>query len=333
MKFAQRLLLILGCLLLVLLVITIGPRTLLHHIRTLGWFLPFVLLPYALVYLFDTWGWRCSLESPESPVPFPTLFRIRLAGEAINYLTPTAYLGGEPVKTYLLQEQGVPLPAGVASVIIGKSLMTLAEGFFILGGIGLALLHLPFSHVLLQGSLIAVGVVFILLALIFWIQQKGVTTALLRLSRLIGFWSRSLQNHQDHLASLDTLLTRFYRERKGHLALALGFYLLGWAVGSLEVMLILFLLGYRVDLGTALAIEALSVAAKGAAFFVPGSLGFQEGGQVLIFLAFGLPAEVGLTFGIIRRLREFGWAGLGLLSLSRGGGSQLPRPGATPRAS
>jgi uncharacterized membrane protein YbhN (UPF0104 family) len=56
----------------------------------------------------------------------------------------------------------------------------------------------------------------------------------------------------------------------------------------------------------------LSGVAKLAAVIVPGSLGIQEGGQVLIFVAFGFSASLAMTFSLLRRGREILWIGFGL---------------------
>jgi uncharacterized membrane protein YbhN (UPF0104 family) len=86
-------------------------------------------------------------------------------------------------------------------------------------------------------------------------------------------------------------------------------------VGSFEVYLALWLLGHPVPFASAFAIEALSGVAKMAAVIVPGSLGVQEGGQVLIFVAFGLTAPLAVTFGLLRRGRELLWIGFGFAVL------------------
>ena len=78
---------------------------------------------------------------------------------------------------------------------------------------------------------------------------------------------------------------------------------------------IVWLLGSPVGFLTAFAIEALSGVAKLAALIVPGSLGVQEGGQVLIFLSLGLTAPLGVTFGLLRRGRELLWIGFGFAAL------------------
>jgi len=46
---------------------------------------------------------------------------------------------------------------------------------------------------------------------------------------------------------------------------------------------------------------------------IPASLGALEGGYVAIFAAMGLSGALGLSYTLIRRLREATWAALGLL--------------------
>ena len=53
---------------------------------------------------------------------------------------------------------------------------------------------------------------------------------------------------------------------------------------------------------------------KFASFMVPASLGALEGGYV-VFEAFGLGATAGLTYVLVRRLREITWAVVGFLVL------------------
>ena len=52
----------------------------------------------------DALGWRCTLPpAAAARVPLLGLFLTRMAGEAVNSVTPTAAVGGEPVKAYLLR--------------------------------------------------------------------------------------------------------------------------------------------------------------------------------------------------------------------------------------
>ena len=69
--------------------------------------------------------------------------------------------------------------------------------------------------------------------------------------------------------------------------------------------------------GVALGVVALSLAVRAASCMVPGSLGIQEGGNVVIFGSFGLPPDAAMAFSLLRRIREWGWAAAGLLLVRR----------------
>ena len=76
--------------------------------------------------------------------------------------------------------------------------------------------------------------------------------------------------------------------------------------------MILYWLGTPVDWWVALAVETGSVIIDGILFVVPAKVGTQEGGKVLLFSTLGLDPARGLTVGVVRRIRELAYAGLGL---------------------
>jgi len=57
---------------------------------------------------------------------------------------------------------------------------------------------------------------------------------------------------------------------------------------------------------------------------IPGSLGAQDGGNVLLLRAFGDSDVAGITFALLRRFRELVWIGLGLMCLAMMGGPAEP---------
>jgi uncharacterized membrane protein YbhN (UPF0104 family) len=89
-----------------------------------------------------------------------------------------------------------------------------------------------------------------------------------------------------------------------------------WAIGGLEIYLVLAFLDVGPSLITALVIEAFGAAVKFASFMIPASLGALEGGYIAVFSALGLGGALGLSYTLIRRLREAVWAALGLLWLA-----------------
>lgn len=296
---------LLGAALLAYLVHRVGVEPLLAQLSALSWYSPLLLIPYGLVAVLDTLGWRYTFGR-RLPA-FATLFPVRMAGEAVNLTTPTASLGGEPVKAYLLTRARVSLEEGLASVVIAKTTLVLAQGLFLFLGLGLALGLLGATSPLLR----AMGVLFVLGGLgvggLLFAQQRGFFGGGGRLLRWVGL----IRGVQGRLHRLDSEIAAFYKSRRGRFGLSVLFYLLGWLAGSLEVYLALWLLGVPVDLATAVAIEAFASAIRAAGFLIPGALGVQEGGNVAICLAFGLTAGVGLAFSVVRRLRELAWAAAG----------------------
>ena len=136
-------LLAIGLTVLGLLIWHIGPGNIYEAAAKLGPVaLVVILIPSLIMYIVEAYGWRIVLGRFAGVVPFGRLLAIRTAGEVVNMTTPTAYLGGEPLKAYLLKKYNVPMAEGATSVVIAKTTMTIAEVLYILVGIALGLLLL-----------------------------------------------------------------------------------------------------------------------------------------------------------------------------------------------
>ena len=80
--------------------------------------------------------------------------------------------------------------------------------------------------------------------------------------------------------------------------------LAGWFVGAIEVWVVLKFMGYQVDFGDAVVIESLMHAVRAAAFAVPGALGAQEGGLIVLCAIFGVPPEAALALSLVKRIPD-----------------------------
>jgi hypothetical protein len=78
----------------------------------------------------------------------------------------------------------------------------------------------------------------------------------------------------------------------------------------------------------ALMLESVGQAIRGAAFAIPGALGVQEGGYLLLGALVGLHAETGLALSLAKRARELllGLPGLLYLHWAERGGARTVRP-------
>ncbi len=313
-------LLVFGLLVLIGLVWHIGPARILEVAGGLGPLaILVILLPSLLMYLLEAYGWQMTLGPHRGRVAFWRLFMIRTAGEVVNMTTPTAYVGGEPLKAYLLKRRGVPLVEGLASVVTAKTTMTIAEVAFILMGIGLAFRALGSSgnsNGLVLGVSVSVGLLVFGTFVFVMAQRRGMFTGILSLLRRCRVTIEYLERREQKLKELDQSILSFYSNDPRAFLLSLGLFFLGWMAEALEVYAILYYLGGPIDPLSAISIAALSVFIKGGTFFIPGSVGAQEGGNLLLLVAFGYTELTGITFALLRRLRELAWIAIGLLCLA-----------------
>ena len=275
-----------------------------------------ILLVESLSVVLNTGGWALAFPAGERTVSARRLLAARLAGDAINYLTPTATVGGELLRVRLLGTD-MPAPLRWASVSVAKVGQSVAQAVFIFLGLALVVPRLaelspwlgwlPEAATLVAGvAAVGAGVTFVwAVGRGFWATIRGALT-LVRLDWLLpASWAGPGQD-------LDAALARLGPWR---VAASLGCFVLGWAVGAAEIYLILRCVGDAVDWRTALALETGSVLIDGMLFFVPAKVGTQEGGKVVLFAALGLSPARGLTVGVVRRIRELAYAGLGLIAL------------------
>jgi putative membrane protein len=314
MRWVQGLLAVAGGALFVVLVMEIGVDAIASSFATLSWRLALIVVfPFVAVTLFDTLGWVFAFRRR---VPFWALVRARMAGESFNATTPTASVGGEAVKAWLLWPS-VPVAESLASVIVAKTTITIAQGLFLLFGILCALPVLAPESRLLNAMKWGLGLEAVLVGLFVAAQLAGMFEWCGRLLARAGLGGAAVSLGSGR--RLDDALAVFYRREPRRLTLSITFHFFGWLTSGLEAYLILFLLGVPVPLLTALVIEAVGTGVRFATFFVPAHLGALESGYVAAFPALGLHAGTGLAFSLVRRVREAAWIGLGflLLTLSR----------------
>ena len=325
----RYLLLGLGLLTLSLLVWHIGPGNIYDAAAQLGpAALIAILIPSVIMYVLEAYGWKMTLGPSAKDVPFWRVLGIRTAGEVVNMTTPTAYVGGEPLKAYLLQKYHVPMVEGLASVVIAKTTMTIAQVLFILIGIALSFWVLGSngsSGQLVAAGLLSVGLLLFGIAAFLFVQQHGLFTWMLEMLRRLGFRIGFLEVREEKLKSLDQIILNFYTHHQSRFYTSTGFYFLGWLAEALEVFVIISYLGGPANLLSAISIGGLSAFIKGGTFFIPGSLGAQDGGNLLLLKAFGYSDITGITFALLRRFRELVWIGIGLICLAAMGKKESGR--------
>ncbi|MCC6763246.1 MAG: flippase-like domain-containing protein [Deltaproteobacteria bacterium] len=306
---------VVGLLLLAALIYQSGPLQLARHIAVLGWWAPLVFVPYAVSSIFDAAGWRVTFVHYRPPLWL--LYLARLIGEAMNSITPTAYLGGEPVKAFVLQRFGVPLTEGAASVILAKTALTIAQIAFVVVGVALFMIRRDVGMVTVSTvfglTLAGVGVTFLLVVL----QRRGLVAFVARLMLRIFPRARLAARLAAGAPAVDARLRAFYGARPQAATVSVAFHFVGWVTGAAEVFVIMHLIGHPVSIGDAIIVEALAQPTRLAGVLIPGTLGVQEAGGMVIFRMLGLPPDLGLAMMLLKRVREIGFNLLGVALLTR----------------
>jgi hypothetical protein len=277
-----------------------------------------VIIPFQIFdHGLNALAWRFAFRAQDArAIPLWRLVLARVAGDGVNYLTPSGNIAGEFIRPGMLADLRPP-DACITSVILGKFAQALGQAIFIISGL----------LVLVQGRLDFLGP-----------RQKAAAlgaSALIVCAVLAGFYVLTYRGRMgDWVWGLTKKFTSGVREnlrdfvKKNQLRMVLSilFFGLGYAWGALEVLLICYFLGVPMDLRTAMAVEVLSNLVDSLMFMVPAKIGTQEAGKTAIFHGLGLPARQGLALGLIRHVRELIWASAGLLIYSlHQRGALLPR--------
>jgi uncharacterized protein (TIRG00374 family) len=293
---------------LAILVARVGTESLAAAFAELRWWqFLLVCLPYGLIMVIDTLGWRYAFRRDRAP--FHRLLGARMAGDALNVATALASVGGEAVKAWLIRRD-VPYEESVPALVIAKTTTTVAQALFLVVGIGLALAALPLeSRVirimfwLLVVEVLAVGG-FVLVQLTGLVRRGG---------RLLGWFG--VTGGASYAERLDRALRDYYRRDWRRFLLSTGFHFIGWLLGALETFLMLVALDVPVPVVTATVIEAFGSGVRFASFLVPASIGALEGANTAAFAALGFTGGAGLAFTFVRRGRQAVWIIIGLVTL------------------
>lgn len=289
-----------GLLLAMGLVAAYGWDAILQAVEAVGW----GVVPVSLVRVGEAGGaglcWWLLLDR-QRPALLGACVLLRWVREAVNVLLPVAQVGGEVVGARLLTFWGVPGSLSAASVLVDLLVQTATQFVFTLLGVVL-LATVGGGDALVPW--VAVGLALMGPAIVgfFVAQRYGGMRLLGRLLR------RFVDNPQwaalgGGLAAMNDRLVEIYR-RRWRLATVFAVHFAIWFLGVLEVWIALRSMGYPVPYGTALVIESLGQAVRGAAFVVPAGIGVQEGGFVALCAVFGIPAPAAIALSLAKRFPE-----------------------------
>ena len=316
-----------GLALVIVLIVVQGAGTIAETLASAGWGVVWTSLYHLVPLGVCAAAWGLLIERTSRPGPAWILLA-RWIAESINNLLPVAQVGGDVIRARLAARTGMSAPHAAASVVGDVTAGLLSELVFAAAGFALLIQRRGLEST--GGILASLVVLGALVAGLLAAQVSGVLKPVVR--RFTGFLKRRMRLAiEAGTDSLQSALSDLH-ERRSLLAAASACRLLAWALGAMEVYLALWFLGSPVGILDAILLESLSQAIRSAAFFIPGALGVQEGGLVLLGRAVGIGPDVSLSISLIKRARELllglpgllAWQFLEARSLSRSSG--YPRP-------
>ncbi len=291
-----------------------GLGQIVEYLRLAAWGLSLTVALEAVARAANTLGWWVTIANRPRSLRFPELFAARIAGEAVDYVTPTAQLGGQPVMASMVRRK-LRMAAGLATVMIAS----LAEAIGQIGFVVVALLiTLPIEarvHSLLWAAIGGLVFAIALVAGFFFVQMKQPFSHLLQAASGIVPMFREAEV-KESAAEADAILKDFYANHRRRMAASCFCYLFAWSMGPVEIYILLRLLHQPAPLMVLLVVEAVGLLIERATFLIPAKLVSQEGGKALIFAVLGYPAGVGFVVGLLRRIKELVWVLFGLVSLA-----------------
>ncbi|NIE55753.1 MULTISPECIES: lysylphosphatidylglycerol synthase domain-containing protein [unclassified Burkholderia] len=305
------------------------PLDILHRLQIAGAGLLLAALAHILPMLANAWDWRMLIRGPRRP-SFAAMLKLVWIRESINGLLPVARIGGEIVSFGLLRQAGVRPATAVASLVADMQLTLISQLVFALVAIGYVLEHVSSDTARVAGNL-AIGMAALVpVLLLFALVQhaRPFERAMRVLNRVTSGKVVALVGES---ARTDQSIRMIWRKTGVVVRYLVIWQTLQFVGYALEIWLALYFLGAEPTFAQALAIEALIQLVSSIAFLMPGGLGVQEGGFVLIGGLLGFDPPTCLALAGARRVRDLLFYLPGLLAWQWAAGS-ANRSGGTKNA-
>jgi len=268
--------------------------------------LPLLLDAMAICVVFDAGITRATMRDA---------LLARWVGESANSLMPGGQIGGPILMARHLAQRGMRMSDAAAAITVSTTLQTFAQIVFALLGVvwlGAHASHIS-QHALRTAALFASAFLAVQVGGFYLVQRRGLFSKLMRAATRF-FGKRDWSQFMSQAEAIDAAVQGIY-SRGGPVLLSFMLSLIGWLVGTGEVYLIALFLGTPVSWGEALLLESLGQAIRGAGFAIPGALGVQEGGYLLLAPLAGLSPSAAVALSLAKRARELLLGLPGLLHL------------------
>jgi lysylphosphatidylglycerol synthase-like protein len=295
------------------------------NLRAVGGGFLLILAVSSTRYLSRSLAWLRCMTPEERRVGFWTLWRARLAGEAVGDLTFGPVVA-EPMRLIALGDR-LSLSSGISSLAVENIAYTVSSCLMVMAGAVAMLASFGLNEFMRTAAgRTAVGVT---LAVVFALVAAPVVTISRRwkigsrfLSALADFVIRDeakrsrIESKIHSLRALEDYIFDFYSKRPRDFFILVLCQAAFHLAGALEIYLTLRLMGLGVNFVAAAAFESVNRAINIVFTFVPALVGVDEVGTGALVRAAGFDFDHGVALALIRKIRMFFWIGVGLIFLA-----------------
>ena len=255
--------------------------------------------------LFRTLAWTLLMDGQ---VPFLSALAATMSGDAIGNLTPLSLLASEPAKAMFVGRH-LPPPRALAALAAENFFYSLSVAVAVLLGVAVLFVAFPVPEPLRTASLLLVVMMAAVLIAALWLIAKEPALVSATLGRFVN--PRLLGKIQE----LETSSYAFVRAKPGRLA-AVAVCEIGFHVFSIaETWITLVLLGFH-SLPLAFVLDTVQRMINVVFKIVPLKMGVDEWSSGFTAAALGYTSALGVTMGVVRKIRVLIWSGIGLLLLA-----------------
>ena len=304
MKFS--LLVLASAVIVAAIVVAVGAEKTITAVREAGvWAFVAVGALTFLSLAMQTGAWRILNRPVGHRVRLRTLFDAVVAGVAGNILTPSTYLGGEPLKViYVGRVTGLPYHELAGTVVLSKYLEL--TSFILFFSCCTAVAAVSFADTLFRPPYVPVGVTMLLLAglvfgfgvvmLVSLSRRRRPLTGLVELASRLRLGRRFFARLRGKAREMEDQASRVFCE-EGRTALSAFAAFLVAHASILAKPAAFFYLGSRLHLGPG-ALCLLFVASQGllAVQLTPSGAGTLDGGLIGTFALMGLDTPANLAY-------------------------------------
>lgn len=263
--------------------------------------LAWVAFLFFLVFYLSIVRWKVILDSKYNmKTSFKNVFIANILDFTVSYVTPTVYLGGEPVRAFFIsQKADISFSDAFSSVVIDKLIDLSGHIIFLI--VGLMALVYRFALPEKMEYAFILFIAFLVAAIYFLYHRvnnkKRVLSRLVEKLRLDKV--AAIQKIKEKIIEIEHSIFDFFHNYPAAFKKAMWITLVMRLLLIVEFWFLMRFLGASAGIVTVLAITALTIFAY--LLPIPGSLGSFEAVLTFSFTLMGFTAEQGLMFGLIVR--------------------------------